>query len=468
MNNEIYTTNRSFVCAALPSVIQHVSTMDKYHPGYMEYDKINSFMLGECNKYLSSVGVAINKGKPIDNNIFKRYQKMFDGFLSKPFMKDIEIIIDSAGFQFQTGLIPTGDVPKFVKMYHEFLEKNVDNFKFAFLFDPVPGATQSIVKSYEQMEELNVLSFEEASKLSQEVRDKMLYIHHFRTPKINELYKKMMFELNLSDNFTNFATGGLVAFSRSGVGNPPCVMYVVPLVSILTKAIERGLKKFRFHVLGATEFKDILFHKFIEHHVKKLYDIELEITYDSSTIFKTLMMGRYLYVPDPIDYTIWKMSLRSDALHMDFRNRGTAEDYFYTLLNEMSESYGFKNLSQKNEPIYEIIDGKQRITRIMYTYGIFFILKLFNLCGIWCSDIVSKLYPLYESGQIYEFDNSIEKQLFKFNNGKMTKVIKSRTSTFYNSLKMLENLDLEYCDHLIDSYMSCDEPEELQGFSTRF
>lgn len=468
MDNQVYTTNRGFVCAALPSVIQHVSTMDKYHPDYMEYDKINSFMLGECNKYLSSVGVAINKGKPIDSNIFKRYQKMFDGFLSKSFMKNIEIIIDSAGFQFQCGHIPTKDVSDFVKMYHDFLEKNIDNFKFAFLFDPVPGATRSIVESYDQMEKLNVESFEAAAKMPQNVRDKMLYIHHFRTPKINQLYKKMMFELNLSDYFTNFSTGGLVAFSRSGVGNPPCVMYVVPLIAIITQALKRGLKKFRFHVLGATEFKDILFHKFIEHHVKKLYDIELEITYDSSTIFKTLMMGRYLYVPDPTDYTIWKMSLRSDSLHMNFRSKGTAEDYFYTLLNEMSEQYLFKSLNKQNEPVYEIIDGKQRITRIMYTYGIFFILKLFNLCGIWCSDIVSKLYPLYESGQIYEFDNSIENQLFKFNNGKNSKIITSRTSTFYNSLKMLEKLDLEYCDYLIESYMSCDEPEKLQGFTTHF
>ena len=69
---------------------------------------------------------------------------------------------------------------------------------------------------------------------------------------------------------------------------------------------------------------------------KELYDIDLKITFDSSTIFKTLAMGRYTFVMD--DERIFKFSIRS-ILHMNLLSwkQGLCLDYS-SIRNVMMQS----------------------------------------------------------------------------------------------------------------------------------
>lgn len=442
----------------------------------MDDENINKFMLSECNKYLSSVGMALKKNKPINNKVFERYQQVFDSFKTLGYTQGVEILIDSAGYQFQTGQIKKNDCNKFVDYYHEFLTKNVEKVDYAFLFDPVPGASKSIVNSYSEMVKLNKMSYEKACELPEELRDKLLYIHHFRTPKIYKMYRSFLEEYKYPEYFKNFSTGGLVSFSRGSGSNPPIILYTIPLVDILTHVKERGLKSFRWHILGSTEWKDILVHKFVEHHIKKVYNIDIEITYDSSTIFQTLARGRYLYVPDMENQSVWKMSLRSDSLKMKFRDKGTAETYLYKLYNDMAREYGFKILDPITDPIYVDCEIDEhtgltkggRMSKIMYNYGIFSLLRLFNLIETWSKDIVDMLYPLYESGHIDEFNKSIENIMLKFNNGKLSNTIYQRTSSVYNSLELLRSLDKDYCEYIVNKYMYMDEPSELKSLDITY
>lgn len=454
-----------FVAAGLPSIRQHLKTILKNQPDYFTHEGLNNFLLHNCNKVLSSVGTALKKEKLDDITIFRRYQRIFDRFKETGFLNNCELMIDSAGFQYQCGLIPRHFVETFVNMYHDFLERNVGRYSYAFLFDPVPGATQSVVKSYDEMEKLNVMSYEKASKLSPEVKKSILYIHHFRTPKINKLYKKLLFDYKFADHFENFSTGGLISFLGGSQGNPPCNMYVIPLISILKHVIERGLKKFRFHVLGDSDWKSIVFHKFVEHHIKKVHNIDIEITYDSTSIQKTFMMSRFLFVPIHEDRSIWKMKLKSDLLHMNWKNKGTVEDYYYKLMGDISKEYNFKKLEPEIDPIYN--DGK--ITSITYAYAILQVLQLFRICDEWSKELVDIAYPIYENGQTLEFSKLIEDCLKRFNNGKVSNAIHIRTSALSNSLDMLTNLDIDYADYLIERHMSIDEARSLKNsFITHF
>ena len=208
-----------FVAAGLPAIRQHLKTVLKNQPEYLTESGLNKFLLDNCNKVLSSVGIALEKKKLDDPNVFKRYQKAFDRFKNTEFLNDCELILDSAGYQYQCGLIPKHFVKDFIDMYHQFLVDNDNRYSYAFLFDPVPGATKSVVESYKEMEDLNLLSYNKAAKLPESVRKKILYIHHFRTPKINKLYKELLFEHKLADNFENFSTGGLVSFLLVNFGN---------------------------------------------------------------------------------------------------------------------------------------------------------------------------------------------------------------------------------------------------------
>ena len=446
-----------FVAAALPAIRAHFNSILKYYPGYMEIETINKFLLDNCNKYLTSVGFGIKPQLPIDKRVFGRYKKQFDNIRSRPYLKGCELIMDSAGYSFQVGQIPKEKTEEWVDLYHEFITENIEYLTNALLFDPVPGATENIIDSYEEMEKLNVMSYSKANQLPENVKNKIMYIHHFRTPQINKLFKKLMFEYGFANDFNSFSTGGLASFSKGCQGRPPCNMYVIPLIDTITLAKKRGLKKFRFHVLGDSDFKSILFHKFVEKHVKKVHDIEIEITFDSTAIMRTFMLGRYMYVPMYEDNSIWKMFIRTHDLHMKWKNKGTVESYFYELVNNIAVEYNFKHISPKNEPMYE----NGRLTRIIYAYGLCAMIKLYNLCENWCEIIATRLYPLYESGQTFEFDKKIEIYMKKLNNGKLSRKLYSRTSAVYKSLDMLTSLDVDYCNYLVERYLSQDEPSAL-------
>jgi hypothetical protein len=452
-------SNSGFVAAALPAIRAHFNSILKYYPGYMEPETINNFLLKNCDKYLTSVGFGIKPDLPIDKRVFGRYGKQFHNMRSRPYLKGCELMLDSAGYSFQVGQIPKEKTEEWVNLYHDFVTENIQYLSNAFLFDPVPGANKSIIESYDEMEKLNVMSYTKAANLQDEVRNKMMYIHHFRTPQINKLFKKLLFEYELGDYFNSFATGGLVSFSKGCQGRPPCNMYIIPLTAIILHAKKRGLKKFRFHVLGDSDFKSVLFHKFVERHVKEIHDIEIEITFDSTAIMKTFMLGRYLYVPMYETKSIHKMYIRKDDLHMNWKDRGTVENYFYELSNNIADDYNFKKIGPINEPIYE----NGRLTRILYAYGLCVMLQLYRLCENWCNDVVNDLYPLYKDGQTLNFDREIELNMQRINDGKLSRKLYSRSSAVYKSLEMLEKLDIDYCDYLIDRYLSKDEAESLSG-----
>ena len=448
-----------FVAAALPAIRAHFNSILKYYPGYMEPETINRFLLDNCDKYLTSVGFGIKPHLPIDKRVFGRYGKQFHNMRSRPYLKGCELMLDSAGYSFQVGQIPKEKASEWVDLYHNFVIDNAQYLNNAFLFDPVPGSSRSIIESYDEMERLNVMSYTKASNLPEHARKKMMYIHHFRTPQINKLFKKLLFEYEFGNNFDSFATGGLVSFSNGCQGRPPCNMYIIPLIAIILHAKKRGLKNFRFHVLGDSDFKSVLFHKFVERHVKEVHDIKIEITFDSTAIMKTFMLGRYLYVPIPENKSIHKMYIRRQDLHMQWKDRGTVEDYFYKLSNDIAEEYNFKKIGPENEPIYE----NNRLTRILYAYGLCVMIKLYRQCENWCSDAVDRLYPLYQTGQILKFDSEIEKSMQRINDGKLSRKLHSRSSAVYNSLDMLTSLDMDYCDYLIDRYLSQDEAESLSS-----
>src|SRR5690606_23175252 len=142
---------------------------------------------------------------------------------------------------------------------------------------------------------------------------------------------------------------------------------------------------FRFHVLGGSEWKEIIGHKFFERHIKEVFDIDVQITFDSSTYFKTICLGRYTFRPMD-EYIFRKLLLRPENLYRidnRERNRGiykTESELFYEMVNEAVTPYGIKPINPENTPLY--VDGT--MPRIVYTYGLFQQLALFKNLEEWC------------------------------------------------------------------------------------
>jgi len=451
----------SFICAAIPSITNHFRAATKDSPEYFsDYSGINKFLHNNCNRFLSSVGLALNRRKKLEDNVFDKYLDILHYFKSYKYLKDIEVTIDSGGYQFQTGYIFKEDTIKWIDMYHKFLCDKIDEYDWSFTFDPIPGPIGTILSSYDEMEKLNIYSYEKASNLPEHVRNKILYIHHFRTPLMNKLYVKLLKEYKFADNFINFSTGGLVAFSKGMKKSPPYILYVVPLVYILNHAIKRKLKKFRFHVLGGSDFKDIFIHNLIARHIKEVHNIDIEITYDSATIIKGFAMSRDLYIVDEEQKLIDVINIRSNMINSMYENRISYKDLIYSEFNKIADQCELGRIDSDKYPLYNS-DKNGSLNNMTYFYGILYILQVFNKCEKWSKETVDEIYPLYKSGNHTEFTLKVEKKLSDFNRQKTSETVQSRATSIINTFELLKTLDETHCDYLINRYLYQDECSSL-------
>ena len=465
----------NFVAACLPSVHAHIKLALEEKPGFMNEESINGCLLSKVDKYLSSIGVVLTKkGYKVSNNMFDRYVKRkLNVFNSKPFLKNIELIVDSGGYQIQQGFLEKDEIPKFIDGYYDyFIDKYHNKYSYAFNLDLAPGSSWCPFDSYEEMEELNIYSFKKAQSLQTESKKKQIYVHHFRTPKILKAYRRALFKENLADGFDHFATGGLVSFSRIG-DIPPYVMYMTPLLDVIYYLSNNKCNKFRFHVLGGAEWKEMVGHKFFEKHIKETLGIDIQITYDSSTFFRTSCLGKFIFRPLP-NKVLRSVSIKPTDLStpIDYRDGfideecRTKEKLFYELCNEASYKYGLPKINKQIEPIY---GQKNTFSNVIYSYSLFHMLNVFKIVEGWCEEFVEENYPLYKDNKEFELINNIEEFMCKLSGGeKMNKrLVGIKAQAIFNSLHTIDEFKkspeevMKKCEYLIEKYMSGDECEKF-------
>jgi len=285
------------------------------------------------------------------------------------------------------------------------------------------------------------------------MKDKMIYIHHFRTPSLYDTWSRFLWDEDMAEGFTHFATGGMVANMATDM-TIPVIIYSIPLSEILKYAIDKGLKKFNFHVLGGANYVDVFYHKLFSHHIKKVHDVDVTITYDSSAIFKALAIGRFIPVFKE-DGTLIKMDLKSNNLHLRFDGMNTVQDTVYNLLNDIADHYGFARLNADDHPIYDPVTNT--LTRSVHMYLICYMLRMYRYLELTSDQFIDEVYPLFEAGKLQDFDDRCYGLAQRLNQGKNTKKQKAKIASIYRSLQILTNLDREYNRHLIHKFMSNDD-----------
>ena len=434
--------------------------IDKYGGDqYFNDDKIAAFIQNSVDKYLYSYGTGLSyKTKKMSPNHSEKIAREVGKISERPFMKNSKLYIDSGGFQVAMGAVETKTMPLFIDKYHQFLNENHKNFSHAFTLDLPPGPSSMVFESYQQLEDLNRRSYQESSKLPQVIKDKMLYIHHFRTPSIYNTWEKFLWDENLADGYINFATGGLVANMATDM-TIPCIIYAIPLSEILRYAIDRGLKEFNFHVLGGANFIDVFYHKLFSYHILKTHGIKVNISYDSSAIFKALAIGRFIPVFKE-DGTLIKMDLRSNSIHLRFQDGYTVEEMVYNIVNEIADNYGFRRLDPKTDPIYQETHGIDKLptfSRSVHMYLICYMLRIYRYLELKSDEYVEEIYPLYQQGKQLDFDIKCYNLAKRFNQGKNTRKQKAKIASLFKSLQILTDMDREYNKHLIHKFMSNDD-----------
>lgn len=451
------TKPSKFICASLPSVYRHFRYSIENNPEYLSCKTTNNFFHNTVNKYLSSVGKCISKGQKVTHKLFDNYSKLLNDMVSYPAFDNCEIVVDSAGYQVQQGYLPKSEIKPYIDLYHsQFLQNDYHNFNYAFSLDLVPGVSYSPFKNWKETIKYNKYSYQKTSDLPQHILDKMIYIHHFRTPKLNEMFKKFLFEDRLADNFKHFSTGGLVSYGGIGC---PFVMYIVPLTHILYHLKQKGIKQCRWHILGGSEFKDLIFHKLVEKHVKEVHDIELEITYDSASVFMIFMRSRFTYVPIEETKSLWKLHVSTKNLGSDWRGEGPVEEVLYQKINDVIIPYNMKPLDLNENPLYR---EDSTMDCLIYTYAMAQMLNVYATVDRWCEELSEELYPMFQQGATKELTERLDIIMKNFNNGKFGRLIKQRSTAIINSLNILNDLDIDFCDNLVNTYLSGDEFQEFK------
>ena len=427
-------------------------------------DDISRFLADTCSGYLHSYGQNFpNK---------KKYQKysqneanMYKICRDMGIFNDCNLVVDSGGFQISVGQLTRRESELLLNnMYYDFLVDHYDVYDSAFILDVPPGPGCEIFHNFKDVYNLNMASYQKAKALPDHVRKKVIYVHHFRTPKLWEIYTRILREGEMFPAFEYHGTGGIVANMASDM-SIPCVIYVLPLIPLINEAKKYGRKYLNFHILGGANFRDVLFYELFKITVKKNHDIDLNITYDSSGPYKQVMHARFLNVMDDQGY-MRKMDVRKNNLDKKFMPEQNVDEKYQEILDKMSDQYGFKRLDL--DGVYGMYPNRSGVLTETFhhevkAYSILYALSVYPMIQEQMRQFAQRVYPIYEARAMEDFYKECFDITRHINQGKLTKKQRIKAYSIPRSLDMLVNLDEDYCQHLVDKFLAKDEFSELNG-----
>ncbi len=420
-------------------------------------EEVASFLSQTCHGFLHSFGQNFT-GKKTYKNYISQEVKVFKQNRDYGIFDNCNFIADSGGFQASIGRIDEHETDKLIELYYEFLEFHHSCIDKAFILDLPPGPGCKLFKNFDDIYYGNERTYNLAKNLPEEARNKVIYIHHFRTPKLWDIYTDLINSDGMFDAFKHFGTGGIVANQSSDTAIP-CIIYVLPLIPVLKKAKAAGRKELDFHILGGANFRDIFFYELFQKVVKEVHDIELRISYDSSGVFKGLMRGRTMHILDEYDNIVKKVDVRSGALNKRFRNELKTKDIIEDRINNLSDRFNFKKLDPFNiyDPISNTFPDDFRI------YAAMLVLRTYADIQLMLKKKADEIYPVYQSGDIEEFIKQCGQVTQDVNQGKITRKQKAKTHSLTTSIKMLIDLDEDYCKYIVNRHLAKDEFTDLNN-----
>ncbi len=456
------TVKSGFVCAGFETLFSIIDRFIKGRTKTGHYDnnftrpQINNFFGSICSGFLHSYGQSFT-GKKYFAKYNRSEARQFQLAKDTGFFEDSPLICDSGGFQAGIGKIDKHETEILITEYHNFLREYHHNIDKAFILDLPPGHQCKIYSNWNDVYNYNKRTYTMARELPDEIKQKMIYVHHFRTPKYWEIFNKILHEDDIFNEFQYHSAGGMVA-NLSGDMVVPIVIYSLPLVTLLNECKRFNRNFLNFHVLGGANYRDILFYELFTLHVKKVHNIDLNITYDSSAIFKSMMVGRILNVFE--GERSYKMNIRSEYLdkRLSFVSDKTVYDKLKEMVDEIADDFGFKRLNIP-EGFYHPETGTfpddvkvYLMLHVMYDYAI---------AQTILRRAAKRIYPLYVSGNLDEFNQEVIKITQNLNQGKITKKQRAKSSITTRSLDVLTNLDEDQCKYIVDKFLAKDEIVKL-------
>ena len=411
---------------------------------------ISNFLASTTSGFLHSFGQDF-PGKKKYHKYKDREGQLYQICRDMGLFDNCTFIADSGGYQISIGRLTRTESDLLYTMYYEWLVEYKDAYQKAFILDIPPGPGCEIFHDFQDVYDKNLESYQLAQSLPDEIRKKLIYVHHFRTPQLWEIYTKIMRDFDMFRSFEYHATGGIVANMASDM-SIPCIIYILPLVPLLNEVKKAGRNYLNFHILGGANFRDVMLYELFKMVVKDKHNITLNITYDSSGLYKQVMFARFMYVKDYCGY-IRKMNIKSNNLNHKFLDDLSVHDTTQMIFDDLSNKWGFKKISVDGlyDPVRKTFWEDVKVYSMLYT------LDLYRVMQQNAQIFAERVYPMYSSGNRDLFYQECLEETRLLNQGKMTKKQKIKAFSILTSLDVLANLDEDYCSYLVKHYLSKDE-----------
>jgi hypothetical protein len=439
----------------------HKYTKDKNSWGY-QY--LKNFMSKRDPGYLFSFGngLATSKSKTrikIKGKYSKTFGKFFtkDNFIETNQEFNIDnIVMDSGGYQAQSGYLTIEECYEFIDEYKKFIELNHESFRYFFALDLIPDGL-----SYDELVKLNTTSFETLNSLPENIRKKIIFIYHFFTPKVHQAWQ------GIADKYFNrfsdfFSFGGLAAKDTVGM-KLPIAVFSIGIVKIVANAIKHNMNNIKIHILGAASYRDVMLYQLYKAIIKEYHDINIDITYDSSLVFKQIQKSRCINIIED-DFTNNLLSIREAHLEKfvsrvtpDMIDKSATVGYilkekFLNMTKEISpEHFDIVN----NVNIYEMkTDGSgMALSKDFGLLSILFSSYQYNELEKKCYAFIMEKMQLLKDNP-FEFYNIINDILLKLNAGKLSYKFKDKVKYISATVECLIKLDGEYIDEIVDVFLA--------------
>ena len=418
-------------------------------------DRLKCCLRNSVYRLLFSFGYGMHRGyNRLSANRIKRIGDEIDKMRNCPFTNDAPIFVDSGGYQVNNGYLEAKQIPEYLDLYCEFLQRKIKDFTMAFSLD-APVSKPGIFSTYAEMESYNRLCYKRVAEFPQDMKDKIFFVVHYSSPSKYRIWRKFIEEDGFIDGFTNFSSPPENALKSA-------ISYSIPLSDVVAYCKSKKITRFNFHALGGAGAIDTLIYVLMSKHVKSAHGIDVNITFDSSTLFKGVAVGRHirLFKEDGILYSA---DIHSDQLHLKYDQGKTLEDCIFEAIGRISDSYGLATLDRAIHPVFKP-DGKADMAT--YVFLILHELHVYRRIELECMENVDAIYQLYTDGSYGSFVDACMMFLSRFTSGKITRKITDYCSSLIKAFNVIEKCDPGYNMAILKSSASGNDIPEMTSHQT--
>lgn len=352
-----------------------------------------------------------------------------------------QLFLDSGGYQIQEGKVPPSKINELTRIYSDILASTQPARLNGFTVDVAPGKVcpfENVTQAYR----LNYKTHSDAAHLPLPVRRKMFAIHHFRTPQLHKLFRRLLFEEGFAGEFGSFATGGLA--SKGVPRQCRCIAYVLPLIDVIDHAKQRGKHTVKFHVLGQADHKDHLTNLLLTEAVRRYHGINIELTCDSATYFNGWARFRDVKTIGAGDDAMKSLSFKTaDRASSDCQRR-----FATAVASVLTQPHTDADMIERIVSVLSRDDGAYRYE----VFGLLLYMHSHRVATDWSRAVVAQLIGLHQAGEKDEFVSVATDLLARLNINGATWAVKQRAERMYNSLSLVIRLDCDEARRIIRDF----------------